>query len=367
MWKKIEIKNNEITTFRTIKNQVDIQEPKIPKTIREAKKIIKEEFLDKINIQETDRTLMLTICASYLLPQIQHPIIQLRGSENTGKSTISRIIKRIFDDTTSKNGFTGGEYTDKDMRVMCNNNYFLVFDNLSFLTRNQQNLLCVACTGGSDEQRLLYTNNDICVMSFRNCIIINGIEQAIKRSDLISRTRIFDVHRIDKPISELYIENLNYESILGAFILIVHEATKLQVDETKINTRPYEWNKLSLQLCKLLNLDENKFLDELEENKELNMDVIKDDYLYQRILNIIKGNVNIKIQSETFINLLNIPSVGNAVKLADKFRLYKPTIKKDEGIEIKQYRTKKERGWIFETINTNDTGQQTISTGENNQ
>lgn len=364
---KITIQKNDLTLFRKIKNQRDIEKPQIPKTITQAYKIIENEFLDNINIQEKDRLIFLTICASYLLPQIQHPIIQLRGSENTGKSTISRITKRIFDDTVSRNGFTGGEYKDVDLRIMCNNNYFLVFDNLSYLSRNQQNLLCVACTGGSDEKRSLYTDNDICVMSFRNCIILNGIEQAVKRSDLISRTRIFEVQQIKKPMSELYIEKINYSKILGAFILLVHEAVKIPIDENLIDTRPYEWNKLSLQICKLLGIENIKFKDELKENKELNQEVIQDDYLYNRLLNIIKGNLNIKIQSETIINMLNVEKINNAMILADKLRLYAPNIKQTEGIEIKQQRTKNGRFWYFETINTNDTGQQTIITGENSQ
>jgi hypothetical protein len=78
-------------------------------------------------------------------------------------------------------------------------------DNVSSFSRDFSNDLCSAITGGSVAARKLYQNFSLAQISYRACVLVNGIANPAKMKDLISRSL-----RVDLPA----IESTHYDSLV---------------------------------------------------------------------------------------------------------------------------------------------------------
>ena len=59
-------------------------------------------------------------------------------------------------------------------------------------------MLCRASTGGGISKRKLYTDDEEMVLSFRRCVVLNGIQPGVTRPDLLDRTIPLHLERM-KP------------------------------------------------------------------------------------------------------------------------------------------------------------------------
>ena len=69
-----------------------------------------------------------------------------------------------------------------------NVDYYLAFDNISTISKNQSDFLCSAITGVSISKRKTYPNNKLNTVQIKRGICLNGISPFIKRADLSERT-----------------------------------------------------------------------------------------------------------------------------------------------------------------------------------
>ena len=63
----------------------------------------------------------------------------------------------------------------KNIGVVLASHYVVSFDNLSEITGDVSDLLCQVSTGGSIMNRQLYTDGEASIISFKNCLVLNGI------------------------------------------------------------------------------------------------------------------------------------------------------------------------------------------------
>ena len=61
----------------------------------------------------------------------------------------------------------------------------------------QSDMLCRASTGGGISKRRLYTDDAEVVLSFRRCMVLNGIQPGVTRPDLLDRTIPFHLERME--------------------------------------------------------------------------------------------------------------------------------------------------------------------------
>ena len=78
--------------------------------------------------------------------------------------------------------------------------YLPLFDNLSGINGEISDLLCQACTGGGIEQRKLYTDDDSVIFQILRCVGINGINLSVIKPDLLDRTILLHLTRIDSKL-----------------------------------------------------------------------------------------------------------------------------------------------------------------------
>ena len=84
-----------------------------------------------------------------------------------------------------------------DLAIVLSHNYMPSFDNLDSLKGRESNLLCSACTGGGIIKRELFSDEDEIILTFKRCVILNGINVVASRADLLDRSILFELNRIE--------------------------------------------------------------------------------------------------------------------------------------------------------------------------
>jgi hypothetical protein len=122
--------------------------------------------------------------------------------------------------------------TRDDLAVLLDNHYFLCFDNLSSISTEMSDLLCMASTGGTYIKRKLYSNNDETVLEFMQPLSINGVNMVVTKPDLLDRSMLLELDRLStserKTERELWDEfDADKPKILGMIFSILSKAMGL--------------------------------------------------------------------------------------------------------------------------------------------
>ena len=172
-----------------------------------------------INIKEKDFVLVV----GWLLMSMQagtgaYPMLVLRGSAGCGKTTTSRMLRELVDPNIAA---LLSKPKTEDLRVIGANNHVLAFDNLSSINANQSDALCKISTGDNQTIRKLFTTNDEFTISLKRPILLNGIDEIAKRSDMASRSIKIELSKLQNYNSETLIWNAfisDIPSILGGLL-----------------------------------------------------------------------------------------------------------------------------------------------------
>lgn len=186
---------------------------------------------DYLNVKDLDDLNMIVsfILASFR-PAIPKPILNLTGEAGTGKSVNSRIIRNFIDPAKQKD-LLKKEIDAKELPGAANSQYLLAFDNLSGISKEGSDLLCVVSTGGVMTTRKLYTDTDEIIIDLKKTVILNGIDDISKRQDLVSRTVFIETPKLHSSKKKTEEEiwkafNQDYPYILGSLVNAVSTGLK---------------------------------------------------------------------------------------------------------------------------------------------
>lgn len=187
------------------------------------------ELLKKyVNLKhEGDWVLLVACLVSAFVPNIPHVISVFYGDKGSAKTTAQRVLKKIIDPAVLETMTLAD--CKNELVLTLKNNYAPCFDNLDSLRPWQSDMLCQAATGGGISKRQLYTDTDEIILSFYRCPLLNGINNVVTRDDLLDRSVLFQLERIDpeKRLEEAVLweefEN-DLPQILGAVFDILAEA-----------------------------------------------------------------------------------------------------------------------------------------------
>ena len=179
---------------------------------------------------ESDWLMFLAFAVATLIPDIPKPVLVINGSQGAGKSTPMRMLKELADPSrlVSAGKITG----EKELARLANRHSLLFFDNLSFLEKDNSDVLCRLITGDGFSKRKLYSDDDEVIYNFKRPLMLNGINNFITQADLLDRALILNVERIpeEKRLTELELWNKFEEEkplILGAMFTVLSNAMKL--------------------------------------------------------------------------------------------------------------------------------------------
>jgi hypothetical protein len=192
-------------------------------------------IFEYLNIDDKHQLLIMVVLISCFIPDIPHPIFHPHGPQGAGKTTLCRIIKMICDPSSLETLIP-----PKDLAQLVQviaHHHVCVFDNMSGLPQWMSDILAQACTGGGFSKRRLFTDDDDVIYQVKRCIGINGINLLISKPDLMDRTILLHLERInpDTRIDEKKLwENFRKDipGILGGIFNVLVKAMRIYPDVT---------------------------------------------------------------------------------------------------------------------------------------
>jgi len=146
------------------------------------------------NVKTSDRPLLLAFMLESWRHDLPFTLLALIGEQGSGKSSAHKAVRALTDPNTVP--LRAAPKDRRDVQVSAMNNWQASFENISHLPPALQDCLCYFLTGGGSAERELYTNKNESVFSAMCPVILNGIENAINRPDLVDRSVILDVPNI---------------------------------------------------------------------------------------------------------------------------------------------------------------------------
>lgn len=115
----------------------------------------------------------------------------INSTHGSGKSTLTKLIKKLLDPTLSENTLIPSNV--EELKNHCANNTVVCFDNTRPLKDNESDILCAAVTGSTVAKRKLYSTSDEVLLFLKNIVILNGIDIVPKRADFVERSLMFEL------------------------------------------------------------------------------------------------------------------------------------------------------------------------------
>lgn len=144
-----------------------------------------------INIDPKYQLLILAFILESFRPDTQYIILELIGTEGSGKSSVASTIRSFIDPHV--HNLIGAPKDTEDIHACACNNAILNYNNLSGLSHRAQDALCCISTGGSAAGREFFTNFGEAAVRIQRPVIINCLRRSITKNDLLSRAISFEV------------------------------------------------------------------------------------------------------------------------------------------------------------------------------
>jgi hypothetical protein len=150
-----------------------------------------------------------------------YPLLAISGEQGSAKTVLSKLLKALIDPNAAPVRALARE--ERELMIAANHSYLLAFDNLSALPSWLSDMLCRLASGGSFAVRQLYTDDEEILFQAARPILLNGIEDVVRRPDLADRAIFLTLAPIRdeqrRPEQELWREfELRRPRILGALL-----------------------------------------------------------------------------------------------------------------------------------------------------
>jgi len=141
---------------------------------------------DLINSEEESWILDVAWLVGALTPNGPYPICVDLGEQGSAKSTRQELKRKLIDPI--KAPLRSTPRTGRDLMIQAQNGWVISLDNVSYLPDWLSDALCRLATGGGFSTRQLYTDDEEMIFEACRPIALNGIENVVRRQDLVSRS-----------------------------------------------------------------------------------------------------------------------------------------------------------------------------------
>jgi hypothetical protein len=270
---------------------------------------------------EKQDVLFITHTISTFIPDIIWAASIFSGIRGSSKTTKSLMQKKLVDDC-GKYCLMDLDKEKKNMRLMMVKNHMVVFDNMDRLNRSQSNLLCKAVTGGADSERMLYTNAEETLFSYKLVVGMTAIEMPVNQPDLLERCILITDKKPSVVESEaafwIRFEE-NKGKIMGGIFNTISNAMSL-IDDVKLEETPrmIDFTRWGCAISKALGYTQEDFL----ESYQISTDKLNEDLMDSNIF----CTIIIKLME-------NIPEwTGNMASLLQQMRIIGKRLSIDEDL-----------------------------------
>ncbi len=211
-----------------------------------------------VNMPKDARPLVLAWLLDSLRPDTPYPVLELAGEMGSSKSTTQRRLRALID--PAQVPLRGAPKSVEDIHIAAANAQVCSFENLSSLSAEMQDALCILSTGGGYATRQLYTNGGEHVIQSKRPVVLNGINGVATAPDLIERVISVELptitakERQDEQSLEAAWQK-DYPAIFTGLIALFSEALALlptvQIPEG-MEKRMIDYQRLGEAVCMAL-------------------------------------------------------------------------------------------------------------------
>jgi hypothetical protein len=313
------------------------------------------ELFKLINIAAEDRMLVIAWLLAAMRHKGPYPVLTLIAEPGSAKTTTAKALKRLISPYVAET--RSRPKTVEDVYVASNNDWILVYDNLSSIPLDISDAFCRMATGGGFATRELYENLEEVVIDQQQPLIINGVADIVKKGDLASRIVTVTLPTIttDNRIDESEWEKRFTDAqprILGALLDLLSYVTA-ELPKVKCPLpRMADFAKLGVALD---TVTENtgkphSFAERYaESNRQGTMTIIENSPTYRPLWRFMvkagswDGTAASLLEElrkvSTFTEKLDLPKAGNA--LVKELNGIAPNLRTAQIIDIRCGRTKK--------------------------
>jgi hypothetical protein len=237
-------------------------------------------------------------------------------------------------------------------------NYFAAYDNLDNLQGWQSDMLCTAATGGGVSKRELYSDSDEIILKFRHCIGLNGITSFVTRPDLMDRTILIELQRIDETERatehdiEARFEHARPYIMGGIFDTLA--TARMLIDNIKTDSLPRmaDAARWGAAISAALGYDDGQFFADLRANAgAANDETIRANPVAAAMVALMAGESEwdgtpgellerlTMTATDEKINVFAKSWPDSAASLSKRLKLVRSNLR-EAGIELEQYRDK---------------------------
>lgn len=234
-------------------------------------KVLFEKFFSLVNTDPDGRLLHLVELIFAFVPDVPHPISLFYGEQGSAKSSFTAILKTLVDPSKVE----VVKLSSKADRVeqSLSTHWFVPFDNVSRITSEQSDLLCIAATGGHTIKRKLYTDGEDYIVRLDSVVSLNGINVAATRPDLLDRCILHELPAIPerKRLIKSHIMASFEEvapDIMGAIFTTLSKAMNLYPKhaERKDLPRMADFQAWGCAIIEALGIDPENFVKQYQKN-----------------------------------------------------------------------------------------------------
>ena len=253
------------------------------------------DVLQFVNIQSKEQeVLFLVYLISCFIPSFPHPMPFFYGPQGSAKSTISKIVRSLVDPSLLE--VSQYPNSEEELVQILDHHCVLFFDNVSFIKPEQSDMLCKAITGSAFSKRKLYTDNEDVIYTFKKCIGMNGISLVVTKPDLLERTLLFPLERIDEKDRKTE-DNLNNAfaekraGILGAIFSAISTSMRIKENVVIENIpRMADFAIWGCAIAEAIGFTRDEFLHAYRNNiSQQNKEVIYEDATADAVLHFLEG------------------------------------------------------------------------------
>lgn len=218
------------------------------------------------------------VCA--FVPDIPKAVPMPFGHQGAAKTSLMEFIKMLVDPSAIK---TLSFPTDiNELIQQLSHNYLAYYDNVSVLRDRTSDQLCRAVTGSGSSKRVLYSDDDDFIRSFKRCIGLNGINLAATKPDLLDRGLFFELKRIEnkdrRKIEDIWAE---FESmrphLLGCIFDVLVKVLRWKKAHGRLNLelpRMADWAEWCEIISRCLGNKDGVFLEAFQNNRKVQIEQI---------------------------------------------------------------------------------------------
>jgi hypothetical protein len=121
-----------------------------------------------------------------LRPTGPYLLLALSGEQGSGKTTLSRIIRRLIDPHAAEQRAEPRRIDD--LMIAAARTRVIALDNVSHLDPWLSDALCRLSTGGAMTKRQLYSDDDEIILEAMRPTVLTSVNDVVTRGDLLDRT-----------------------------------------------------------------------------------------------------------------------------------------------------------------------------------